>query len=166
MNDYIANPLNSNVFFSIGQPVMLVLISFTAIAGLLLLISKLAHLGGFELVAEKWAERLLLITLHTGLIWVGLTMVISYISTSIIDTISGVILIIGAITSIVRRVSSDQPKANRSLIITYIFLAAVILWTFIFANVLSALPVTFRDSIADTWRPTFFKDLLSFWHWM
>lgn len=166
MNDYVSNPLNSNVFFSIGQPIILVLISFTALAGLLFLISKLAKLGGFELVATKWAERILLITLHTGLIWIGLTMVISYISTNIIDTINGVILIIGATTSIVHRATSEQQKANRSLIFTYVFLAAIILWTFIFANVLSALPATFRDSIADTFRPQFFKDLFTFWHWM
>ena len=166
MEQYISNPLDSNVFFSIGQPIMIILICFTAIAGLILLISHLAKLGGLELVAERWAERFLLITLHAGLIWLGLTMVISYISTHIIDTIAGLVLIFGAITSIVRRATSDQQKANHSLIATYIFLVAIILWTFIFASILDSLPFQVRDSIADTWRPAFFKDLFTFWHWM
>lgn len=166
MDNYDSNPLNSNVFFNIGQPVMLVLISFTAIAGLLLLISRVAKLGGFELVVNKWAERLFIITLHAGLFWLGFTMVISYISTNAINTINGVILISGAVTSIVRRATSDQGRANRTLVITYIFLAAALLWNFIFTSVLDGLPATVRDSVADTFRPTFFKDLFSFWHWM
>lgn len=166
MEEYIANPLNANVLFSIGQPVMIILIVFTAIAGLLLLIGRLAKLGGLELVAERWAERLLLITLHTGLIWLGLTMVISYISLSVMDTINGLVLISGAVTSIIRRATSDQQKANRTLIITFAFLAVAIVWTFIFSSVLDALPFQMRDAISDTWRPTFFKDLFSFWHWM
>lgn len=166
MEEYIANPLNSNVFFSIGQPIMCILLVFTGIAGLLLLISRLAKLGGLELVAERWAERFLLITLHTGLIWLGLSMVISFVSLSIMDTINGLLLISGAITSIVRRATSDQQKANRTLVITFAFLALAILWTFIFSSVLDALPFQIRDSISDTWRPQFFKDLFSFWHWM
>lgn len=164
--DYSTNPLNSNVFFSVGQPIMLILISFTAIAGLLTLISRLVRVTGLEIVAERWFERFIIITLHAGLIWLGLTMVISYISTNVIDTINGVVLLSGAIISIVRRASSDQRKANKSLAITYIFLAAVLLWTFIFANVLDALPITFRDAIADTFRPGFFKNLFTYWHWM
>lgn len=166
MEEYIANPLNSNVFFSIGQPIMCILLVFTGIAGLLLLISRLAKLGGLELVAERWAERFLLITLHTGLIWLGLSMIVSYISTNVMDTIIGAVLLSGAITSIVRRTTSDQQKGNRTLVITFIFLAAAILWTFIFSNILDALPFQIRDSISDTWRPQFFKDLFSFWHWM
>ena len=166
MNDYEINPLNSNVFFSIGQPIMVILISFTAVAGLLLLISRVAQLGALEITASRWAERFLLITLHTGLIWLGLSMIISYISISIMDTINGAILISGAIASIVRRATSDQYKANHSLVFTFSFLAAVILWTFVFDSVLNALPITFRESIADTWRPTFFKDLFSLWHWI
>ncbi len=166
MEQYETNPLNSNVFFSVGQPVMIILLVFTGIAWLFLLIARLTKLGGLELVAGRWAERLLLITLHAGLFWVGLTMLISYISISAIDALAGVVLILGALTSIIRRVTSDQGRANHTLFATYVFLVVIILWTFIFSSVLSALPATFRDSIADTWRPTFFKDLFSFWHWM
>lgn len=166
MESYETNPLSSNIFFSIGQPIIIILIVFTGLAGLLLLISRVAKLGGLELFSERWFERFLLITLHTVLIWLGLSMVISYISTSIMDVINGVILISGAITSIVCRATSDQQKGNRSLVITFGFLIAVIIWTFIFQNVLNALPATFRDSVADTWRPTFFQDLFRYWHWM
>ena len=166
MNDYTTNPLNSNVFFSIGQPILLILIVFTGVAGLLLLISRIAKLTGLEIFASRWFERFLLITLHTGLIWLGLTMVISYISTNAIDTINGAILISGAIISIVRRATSDQRRANHTLFVTFIFLAAAILWTFIFTSILNGMPATFRDSVADTFRPTFFKDLFAFWHWM
>lgn len=166
MNDYTINPLNSNIFFGIGQPVMLILIIFTAIAGLFLLISRIAKLGGLELVATKWAERFLLITLHAGLFWLGFSMVISYISTNAIDAVVGIVLVSGAVTSIVRRATSDQRRANRTLFVTFIFLAAAILWTFIFTSILNGMPATFRDSVADTFRPVFFKDLFAFWHWM
>ena len=166
MNDYTINPLNSNIFFSIGQPIMLILIVVTALAGLFLLISHLAKLGGLELVAIKWSERIFLTTLHAGLIWLGFTMVVSYISINAIDTINGVILISGAVTSFVRRITSDQRRANRTLFITYVFLAVALLWTFIFASVMNGLPATFRDSFANTFRPEFFKDLFTYWHWM
>lgn len=164
--NYDTNPLSANVVFNIGQPIVLILICFTAVAGLLLLAGKLTKVYNLESIASRWTERFLLATLHVGLIWIGLSMVVSYISTGVMDTVNGVVLISGAIISLVRRATSDQRKANKTLVITYIFLAAVLLWTFIFANVLNALPSQVRDAVADTFRPTFFKDLFTYWHWM
>ena len=166
MTEYQANPLNANPFFGVGQVFMVILIVFTAILGLILLISRVAKLGSLEIIINRWFERFVLITLHTGLIWLGLSIVISYISTNVIDTIIGAVIISGTVVSIVRHATSDHYRANRALRFTIIFLFAMILLTFIFQNVLNALPATFRDSIADTFRPRFFKDLFSYWRWI
>lgn len=166
MTDYTSNPLDSNIFFGIGQPIMLILLSFTAIAGLIFLISKIGKLSGLEIAVEPWLKRFLLITLHVGLIWLGSSMLISYLSLSAIDAIAGAALLLGAVTSTVYHITSDNRKARHTLVISYAFLAAIMLWAFIFSGVLDALPFQIRDVISDTWRPAFFKDLFSYWRWM
>lgn len=166
MDDYTSNPLNSNIFFSVGQPIMIILIVFTAIFGLLLFISRVAKLGSLEFAVNRWFERFLLITFYAGLIWLGLSMLITYISFSPMDAINGAVLLLGSITSIVYRTTGTQDKANHTLTAMFIFIGVVLLWTFIATSVLNGLPSTVRDSVADNVRPTFFRDLFQYWHWM
>lgn len=166
MTDYETNPLNSNVFFSIGQPILIVLIVFTAIFGILLFIGRVAKLSNLELAVNRWFERLFLITLYTGLIWLGLSMLITYISYNAMDAINGAVLVLGSITSIIYRATGTKGKSNHTLMAMLIFLGVVLLWTFIVTSVLNGLPSTIRDSVAENIRPTFFQDLFKYWHWM
>ena len=166
MSDYETNPLNSNVFFSLGQPIMVILLVFTGIFGLLLLISRIAKLGNLEFAINHWVERFLLITFYTGLIWLGLSMLITYISYNAMDAINGAVLVLGSITSIVYRATGNKDKSAYTLTAMFIFLGVVLLWTFIATSVLNGLPSTVRDSVANNIRPTFFQDLFKYWHWM
>ena len=142
---------------------MLILIVFTAIAGLLTFIGHAANLINLDAIASKWLSRFAVITLYAGLIWLGLSMIISYLGESPIDAVNGFFLLLFTVISIVKRITSDQPGANHFLFFAYGFLIVIIAWTFIY-NAIN-IPKEVTEAVGNTFKPTFFTDLLRFWHW-
>lgn len=162
---YDINPLDTNFVFQIGEPIMLILIIFTLVAGGLGFIGRVAHLTNLDIQAGKWLSRFAAITLYVGLFWIGLSMIISYFGTSVLDVINGAILITAAIVSLVKRAYSDQRSANHSLVLAYGFLGFIIIWGLIYGSVMHSLPKQFLDAIGNAINPEFFPALLRVWGW-
>ena len=163
---YDINPLDTNIIFQIGEPIMLILISFTLVAGILGLIGRTIHSNSLDIQASKWLSRFAATTLYVGLVWVGLSMIISYFGTSVLDMINGAILITAVIVSLVKRAYSEQREANHILAIAYGFLGFIIMWTLIYGSVMDSLPKPFLDAIGNSIKPEFFTDLIRAWGWM
>lgn len=162
---YDINPLDANVVFQIGQPIVAILIGFTLIAGLLGFIGRLASLMTLDVQGEKWMSRFLVALLYTTLFWLGLSMMISYFGVSVLDVINGAILLVGAATSLIQRATSNQQGANRTLAFTYGFLAFVFLWYFIYGSIMHDLPGQFLTAIGNNIHPKFFTSLFKVWGW-
>lgn len=163
---YETNPLNTNVFFNIGQPLMVILIIFTIVAGILTLVARASNLPKLDLIASHWFSYLSVSTLYMGIFWIGLSMFISYVGKSVLDTINSVILLIILAASLIKRASSDQPGANRALLTAYIFLGVFIIWSFVSGPLINALPEEARAASSTVFQPTFFTDLFRLWRWM
>ena len=163
--NYETNPLNSDVIFSIGQPILLILIVFTAVSGLLAFIGRTGNLTSLDITANRWFGRFAAATLYTALGWLGLTMIISYVGNSVLDIINGAILLLGLVVSLVKRATSDQMGANRILAATYGFLAFILVWHFIFGAINGAIPAEAQDAANSFFKPHFFTDLFHYWHW-
>lgn len=163
---YEINPLNSNVWFNIGQPLMVILLIFTAVAGILTFVARASNLTKLDLVASRWLSYLATATFYFGLIWLGLSMLISFAGKSLLDTINGALVLILTFISLVKRFGSDQTGANRFLIGAYVFLGLVLIWTFASGAVLGALPEEVRAASGDIFQPNFFSDLFHLWRWI
>lgn len=161
--DYDINPLHSNILFNIGQPLLIILAVFTAVAGLLTLIGHLAHLTTLDAIASKWLSRFTATTLYTFLIWLALSMIISYVGNSVLDLVNGIIILTGVVVSLAKRASSDQIGANRALVFTFAFLAVILIWHFIYGAI--NVPKDVTESVGDIFRPQFWNDLFRLWHW-
>ena len=159
------NPLEANVVFNVGQVLILILGAFTIVAAIFKGIFKLTDQAGPEGLAEKWLERFFIGLLYTGLVWLGLSMIISYFGVSVIDVVNGVLLIGMMITSVVKRVSSDQEGANKTLAFSYVALAVMLIWHFIYGSVMHNFPVAFLSSVGDHIMPSFFTDVFKLWGW-
>lgn len=162
---YDINPLDANVVFQIGQPIVAILLGLTLVAGLLSFIGRTMSLNALDVQAGKWLSRFLVIFLYTVLIWLGLSMMISYFGNSVVDVVNGAILLVGAGTSIVQRVTSDQQGANRTLGFIYGFLVFIFLWYFIYGSIMKDLPGQFLSAIGNNIQPKFFGSLFKVWGW-
>ena len=163
---YETNPLNSNVFFSICQFLMILLIVFTIVAGIITLVARASNLPKLDITASRWLTYLSVSTLYLGVLWIGLSMFISYVGNSVLDTINSIIILIIFASSLIKRASSDQQSANRTLLIAYIFIAVFIVWSLVSGSLISALPEEFRTVSGTVFQPKFFTDLFHLWHWM
>ena len=163
---YETNPLNGNFFFNICQFLMIVLIVFTIVAGILTIVARASNLPKLDITASRWFTYLSVSTLYLGVLWIGLSMFISYVGKSVLDTINSIILLIILASSLIKRASSDQQSANRILLIAYIFIAVFIVWSLISGPIISALPEEFRAATGTVFQPKFFTDLFHLWHWM
>ena len=163
--NYDINPLNSNLVFSVGQPIIIILFVFTAIAALLTFIGKSANLVGLEVFASKWLSRFAATFLYFILIWASLTMIISYAGSYAFDVVVGVILLAGVIFSLVKRATSDQVGANRALFFMYGLLIAALVWHFIFLAINTGAPSEGTEIITDNFVPHFYSDLFRYFGW-
>lgn len=161
--NYDINPLDANVVFQIGEPIMLILIVFVLISGLLGFIGRVARITSLDIQAGKWLSRFVATLLYVGLFWLGLSMLISYFSVSVLDVINGAILITGAVVSLVQRAYSNQQAANRSLAFTYAFLGFILIWYFVYGSVMGSLPPKFLSAIGNALQPEFFGHLMKAW---
>ncbi len=160
------NPLDANVIFNIGQPVLVVLLVLLALCAIIGFIARITGLTRLDIETSKWTSRFALIFLYTVLAWLGLSMLIGYMGERILDIINGGLLLAAMATSIIQRAMSNQPGANRTLAFAFGFLAVMLLWNFIYGHVMDALPAEFMDSIGYEFHADFFNDAFRFWGWM
>lgn len=164
-NAYVINPLDANLVFQIGEPIMVILIILVAIAGLLGFIGRVGGIMVLDVQGGKWLSRLATILFYTTLFWLGLSMLISYFGASVIDVINGAILLTGAVTSLIQRAYSNQRGANRTLAFMFGFLGFIFLWHFIYGSVMSDLPAQFLSTVGNAVMPHFLTDLFKIWGW-
>lgn len=160
------NPLDSNMVFRIGIPFLFIILAFLAISGLL---GFFARIGGFtrlDIETGKWTSRFAIIFIYTLLAWLGLTMLIGYMGDGMLDVINGGLLFVLVVTSIIQRATSNQAGANRTLIFAFGFLAAMVLWNFIYYAIIGAMPKEVMDTIGGEFHANFFNDLLKYIGWM
>lgn len=160
------NPLDTNLVFSYGQLALIVVVALLALSAVTGFVARIAGLTRLDIETEKATSRLLAIFLYAVLIWLGLSMLIGYLGNSILDVINGIILLVGVVTSLIQRGTSDQASANRTLAFLFGFVAVMILWSFIYGAVMDALPKTFVDSVGREFHTSFFSDALKYWHIM
>ena len=160
------NPLDANVVFKIGFPILIIVLVFLLLCGVT---GFLARVGGFtrlDIETSRWTSRFTIIFIYTVLTWLSLTMLIGYIGNGFLDMINGGLLLILTVTSIIQRASSNQAGANRTLIFAFGFIVAMLIWNFIYYAVMNALPKEFMDTIGSEFHANFFNDLFKYLGWM
>lgn len=159
------NPLDPNIIFQFGAPVVIILIVFVLVTGLIGFAGRVAGVTVLDVQGGKWMSRFLAVLLYVVLFWLGLSMLISYFGRSVLDVINGAILLTGAVVSIVQRAYSDQHAANRTLAFTFGFLGVIFLWYFIYGSVMHNLPAQFLSAIGNAIQPEFFLHMFKAWGW-
>ncbi|MBQ3325967.1 hypothetical protein IJG79_02370 [Candidatus Saccharibacteria bacterium] len=160
------NPLDANVIFKIGFPILIIILVFLVLCALIGFFARVGGMTRLDIETGKWTSRFVLIFIYSVLTWLSLSMLIGYLGNGILDVVNGALLFVGMTTSIIQRATGNQPGANRSLAFTFGFLAVMIVWNFIYGAVMDALPAEFMDTIGSEFHADFFNDLLKYIGWM
>ena len=160
------NPLDANVIFKIGIPILVIVLAFLAISGLLGFFARVGGMTRLDIETSKWTSRFVIIFIYSLLTWLSLTMLIGYIGNGMLDVINGGLLLVCTATSIIQRATGNQAGANRTMIFAFGFLVAMLIWNFIYTAVMSALPRDFMDTIGGEFHANFFNDLFKYLGWM
>lgn len=162
---YEINPLDANVIFQIGQPIVVILLALVLITGAVGFAGRLTGQMTLDVQGSKWLSRFAAVLLYVILFWLSLSMLFSYFGTSVVDVVNGAVMLVCAITSLVQRATSDQRTSNRSLAFGFAFLLFIFLWHFIYGSVMSNLPAQFLSAIGYQLQPDFFTHLFKAWGW-
>lgn len=163
MNALEINPLDANFIFQIGQPILAILIGLTLIIGGIGFFARTFQHTRLDIEMSRWLSRLMATLLYTILIWLGLSMMISYFSTSIIDVINGSLILAAVVISLVKRAYQEQDSANRYIAIGFALIGVFLLWHFIYNSVIAARVANIDSALGDMFRPVFFTDLFRAW---
>ncbi len=160
------NPLDANVIFKIGFPILIIILAFFLLSGILGFFARVGGLTRLDIETSKWTSRLVIIFIYSILIWLSLTMLIGYIGNGLLDVINGGILLVCTVTSIIQRATSNQAGANRTLVFAFGFFVVMVIWNFIYYAVMNALPKEFMDTIGSEFHANFFNDLAKYLGWI
>ena len=101
---------------------------------------------------KLWARKILVVTLHAVILWVGLSMLLGYTDSSVIDMIFGGILLAGFLITAWSHVTEGSSSSSSLLMAVYLMILIMAVWGFVAPKV--------APNLSTDFIPRFFYDAL------
>lgn len=137
--------------FTLGKILLRIVLIGLIVCGIGYLVGRFSNRNGLAEDFKLWGRNIILAMLHLVLLWIGLSMVLGYVDSSVIDVVFGGIVLAGFLIAVWSRFS-EGVGASSLLMAVYIMILIMGIWAFIAPKIAPNLPSDFI--------PKFFYDAL------
>ena len=138
--------------FSLGKILFRIVIVVLLLCAVGYLIGRFANRNAIAEDFKLWARKIIIVTLHAILLWIGLSMLMGYLDSSVIDTVFGGIILAGFLITSWSRVSEGPSSSSSLLMAVYLLVLIMAVWGFVAPRV--------APDLSTDFIPKFFFDAL------